>query len=285
MNSLKGGEGMKDPLNFLHEPDHFSSLIVGWNADAGKLGEVVIDYLIGKLGGQYFSDIDPIDFFPMNGIAIEDDLIQFPESKFYICPQAHLVMIKSTPPEHNWYKFFNQVLDISEKQSQVRDIYIVGGMLSLLPHTVPRQLFGTFSSFETKEQFNNFELDSRMNYETPPGQKPTLNSYFLWTARRRNYSGVSLWMQVPFYLMSVNDPDAQKQVLEFFNRRFHLELDLSEFDSIANKQNQALSEVRHRFPDVNDYIMRLESNQRLSEEENLRLVKQVEEFLKQNQDH
>lgn len=272
---------MRGPLDdSWQQEDRYSSLIIGWDSDAGRLGGTVIDYLNNKLNGQFFYDMEPGEFFPLNGIAVEDDLIQFPESRFYSCARNRIMMFKSTPPNYDWYNFFNQVLNIAEKSGQIKEVYVIGGMLSLITHTIPPQLICTFSSFEMKEELSAQHLDNDLNYESPPGQKPTLNSYFLWAARKRNLSGVSLWISIPFYLMSVDDPRAQKKMLEFFDRRFFLGLDLSEFDDVIMRQNQRLEEARRRFPDIDDYLLRLEGNMGLSEDENVRLVKQVEEYLK-----
>jgi len=40
-----------------------SSLVVAWNRDMSQLGNSISDYLIGKLGGQNFAEIEPVDFF------------------------------------------------------------------------------------------------------------------------------------------------------------------------------------------------------------------------------
>ena len=57
------------------------SLVVGWSQDIGKLGPKVIDFLNKKLGAQGFCEIELSDFFPLGGVAIEDNIVQFPESK------------------------------------------------------------------------------------------------------------------------------------------------------------------------------------------------------------
>ena len=46
-------------------------------------------------------------------------------------------------------------------------------------------------------------------------------------------------------------------------------------------QNEQLAGVRSRFPQINDYINRLESNLMLSEEENGELIKKIEDFLRE----
>jgi proteasome assembly chaperone (PAC2) family protein len=259
---------------------HSPALITGWSHDAGKLGERVTDYLVKALGGYCCCEIEPEEFFPLGGVSIEDDLVQFPESRFYHCPQKDILIFKSTPPSFKWHSFFHEVLDIAEQRYTIREVYDIGGMVSINPHSTPRQILGTFTSAKMKYNLSSYNLHSGLDYETPEGQKPSLDSFFLWTAKKRNLAGVNLWVQIPFYLMSVDDPKAQKKVLEFFNERFKLGLDLSEFDDEIKKQNQYLSEARMEFPDIDDSILRLESNLILSEEDNLKLEKQVEEFLK-----
>jgi len=144
-------------------------MVVGWSADAGNLGAKVTDYLIKKLGGETFCEIEPEEFFSLGGVTIENDLVQFPESKFYACPQNDLVVLKSTPPGHEWYKFLNLILDIAQNHCHVKEVYTVGGMISLGAHTAPRQFFGTLNSLELKRALSPYGLTREVNYESPPG--------------------------------------------------------------------------------------------------------------------
>ncbi len=51
---------MKDPLNIFRQPElHCSTMVVGWSSDIGRLGEAVTSYLINKLNGQLFYEIEP----------------------------------------------------------------------------------------------------------------------------------------------------------------------------------------------------------------------------------
>ncbi|MFQ6067039.1 MAG: hypothetical protein ACE5K3_07160 [bacterium] len=61
------------------------SLIVGWSRDAGKLGIKVINFLNEELGSEEFCQIRPTVFFPLRGVEVENDVVRFPESKFYFC--------------------------------------------------------------------------------------------------------------------------------------------------------------------------------------------------------
>ena len=270
---------VKELFRFLRQPELQSpSLVVGWSGDAGKLGLKVVDYLNQKLGGQSFNEIELIDFFQLGGVTVEDNVIQFPEAKFSICQRNNLVIFKSEHPYYEYYKFLNSVLDMAEYHCRVNELYTIGGMISLSAHTVPRELISTVNSPEMKKCLSKYDLRVGGDYQTPPDQRPTLNSFLLWLAKKRDIPGVTLWVPIPFYLVTVGDPMAQKKLLEFFDARFDLKIDFSDLDIKIKNQNEKMTQIRTRLPEIDDYIRRLESNISLSEEENEKLVKEIEEL-------
>ena len=91
-------------------------------------------------------------------------------------------------------------------------------------------------------------------------------------------------MPIPFYLAAMNDPKAQRKVLEFFNQRFDLGIDFSDLDEEIRQQNQIIDEMRNGFPDIDESIRRLETNLRLSTKENQKLVQEIERFLREKRD-
>jgi proteasome assembly chaperone (PAC2) family protein len=270
------------PIKIYKEPElRQSSLVLGWSEDMGDLGWKVTDYLNRKLKGQEFAEIEPEDFFSLSGVAIEGNLARFPESKFYACQEHELVVFQSGSPGAEWYKFLNSVLDVAEHRCRVKELYILGAMVSFSAHTAPRQLLAVVNSAEMKEVLGQYDLARDMDYQTPPGERPTLNSFLLWVAKGRNIPGVSLWVPVPFYLAEMEDTQAQKKVLSFLNERLALEIDFSDLDQEIREQNEQLARARSRFPQIDDYINRLESNLMLSEEENGELIKKIEDFLRE----
>ncbi len=276
---------MKELFKFSRQPElRNPSLVIGWSVEASSLGAKVTDYLIRKLRGQTFCEIEPVEFFSLGGVTIENDLVQISESKFYACPENDLVVFRSTPPSHEWYKFLNLILDVAQNYCHVKELYTVGGMISLGAHTAPREFFGTLNSPDLKKTLSPYRLTRELNYETPPGQRPTLNSFLLWTAKRRNIPGANLWVPIPFYLVAVDDPRAQKRILEFFNHRFDLQIDFGDLDEEIREQNEKIARMRTNFPEIDKLISKLESNIRLSEGENEELVRQVEEFLRETRD-
>jgi proteasome assembly chaperone (PAC2) family protein len=271
-----------NPISIYQEPDlRQSSLVLGWKEDAGDLGRGVTGYLNLKLKGQEFAEIEPEDFFAMGGVAIKDDIARFPESKFYACWEHQLVIFQTDSPSAEWHKFLNSVLDVAERHCRVREIYVLGAMISFGAHTTPRQLLAVVNSAEMKEVLSQYDLNRDMDYQTQPGERPTLNSFLLWIARERNIPGVSVWVPVPFYLAAMEDPQAQRKVLSFLNERLGLKIDFSDLDQEIKKQNEQLARARSRFPQIDDYINKLESSLTLSEEENGQLIKKIEDFLRE----
>jgi proteasome assembly chaperone (PAC2) family protein len=267
-------------LNFSCQPSfERSSMIIGWEMDTSKLGTAVVDYLVQSLGCQSFCEIDPVDFFSLSGVSILDNVVHFPVSKFYACTEKNLVLFKSTPPSSDWLSFLELVLDVGEKFCHTREIYTIGGIGSVLAHTAPVRILSTCNSSEMKQELAGYQISSSKDYETPDGQRPTLNSFLLWAAKRRSIPGVTLWAPIPFYLMDVDEPRSRKAVLSLLNQRLALGLDLGDLDEEIASHNRILAEAREAYPEVNASIMKIEGNLDLSDEENVRLVKDIDNIL------
>jgi len=257
------------------------SLLVGWSVDAARLGAKVIDYLNLRLAGRLVGEIDPVEYFHLDGVAIEDDTVQFPESRFYAYSGKALLAFRSDPPAEEWYRFLTQLLDAAATYGEIKEIITIGGMISLSAHTTPVELMATFNLPHFKDDLGKYALNRNMDYETPPGQRPTLSSFLLWEARDRGIPGASLWVPVPFYLMPVGDPRAEKLVLEFLDRRFRLKIDLGPVDAQVRRQGQLINRLRQEYPDVNEAIHCLETNQQLAQDQSQGLVKEIERFLRE----
>jgi proteasome assembly chaperone (PAC2) family protein len=252
------------------------SLIVGWQThDVGKIGSKVIQFLNEKLGGKEIGEIKPSPFFEFKGAAFKDDLIETVESKFWACGENDLLLFRSNEPECEWYEFLNTVLDVAQYQGKIKDLYTISGTVSLISHTSPRRILGVFSEPEFREQLRGYELKD-MTWEGPPA----ISSYLLWVAKRRNIPGVSLWPEVPFYLAAGEDAWAIKVALSFLDRRFELKLDLREVDEKITRQGEKIAKLRSESPETNKSIAMLESGLLISQEEQIKLAKEVYEALK-----
>ncbi|MFC2060476.1 PAC2 family protein [Chloroflexota bacterium] len=268
------------PFKFYGKPEFQSSvLVIGWNEDAGKLGEMTVDYLHEKLGCTEFGEVETADFFPSSGTSGANHVTRLPESKFYCCKNKNLVLFMSSPPRFEWYRFIDSVLHMAEYYCHTKELYTVGGMAASCAHTTPRKFTVTVNSPDLEKILSQSNLTSNIVIKTSPGQRPTLNSFLLWLAKRRNIIGADLMVSVPYYLTSVGDPQACRKPSEFLDRRLNLGIDFQDLDKEAVEQNKRVSQLRIRFPEIDDYIHKLEINKGLTPEENEKLVKKIRALL------
>jgi proteasome assembly chaperone (PAC2) family protein len=250
------------------------TLIVGWDKDAGKLGATVIEYLNKKIKSNSFCEIEPVDFFSLAGVTIEKDVAQFPDGKFYCGQRSDLVIFKGSEPEQQRYRFLNAILDFALSYCKIKHIYTINGTISSIAHTNSRKILAVFNKTELQKELQGYSVENMTWQGTP-----AISSFLLWVAGRKGIPGISLWTQIPFYLAAGEDFQAIKQTLLFLSKRFNLEMDLIELDEQLTKQNTKLVELRQEDSEINGLIEALENGHSLSEEEQLKLIKGVSEFL------
>lgn len=271
---------MSEPVKFSRKPElQRTTMVVSWITDPVGLGESVTGYLNTRLTNEPFCQIEPSDFFQLEGVHIENDVIQFPESAFFAGARKDLVIFRSTPPRFDWHRFLTMVLDVAQQQCDVAELYVVGGMVSLVPHVAARELLGNFGTQEVKDSLASYNISFTWNYETPPGQRPTLNSYLLWAAQQRNIPSVALWVPIPFYLTGSGDPKAQVRILEFFNRKLNLCMSFDDLDEEVRKQNSAITRAREESEEINEFISKIERGETLSAEDSQKLAAGIDKAL------
>ena len=111
-----------------------------------------------------------------------------------------------------------------------------------------------------------------------------MNSILLWVAKEESVAGASLRAPVPFYLVSLDDPQAIKKIVEFLDKRFGLGIDFQDLDERIRRQNDKIARLINRFPEIGNYIKKLETNAPLNQEENEKLIKEIEEFFQREND-
>ncbi len=271
---------MKNIFKFSERPKFENpSLIVGWQEDSGKLSPKVIEYLNKRIKSKSFCEIEPVSFFSLAGVAIENNIAQFPESKFYYPPEAErndLVIFKASEPRIERYRFLNAIADLAQHYCKIKELYTISGIISPIAHTSPRLISAVFNQQEIQEKHRGYGLQD-LNWKGPPA----ISSYLLWIAKNRGIPGVSLWPQIPFYLAAGEDPQAIKRTLSFLDKKFNLGLDFGELDEKIRDQNIKIDQLRKEDSEINKYIGMLESELPLSEEEQVELTMKVTDLLEE----
>lgn len=255
------------------------SLIVIWAYEVGGLSKELIGHLEKKLGWVCIDEIEPAGFFSLTGVEVKNDLIRFPTSRFYSCLNENVFFFISHAPSREPYQFLSRVLDLAIDRCGIKELYTIGGVVTSVTHTSPRRVFGIVNRVELNEILTQYEVETGMDYQTPPGGGTSLSNYLLWVSKTRNIIGSTLWVEVPFYLASVRDPMAAKRILEFLNMRFSMELDLHPIDVAIERVNADIQNLRAQNTDISRYIELLERGIALSEDEGENLSKQVIKLL------
>lgn len=257
-------------------------LLVGWQPDTGKLGPSLIDYLNNELNTEQYAEIEPEGFAYLGGVQIENNVVQFPETVFKVSEKYKLLILKSNLPRYEHHTFLNLILDIAEQAGEITEIYTFGGIASLIPHTYIRSISTVANQLRFKEQLTSYGLETDMNYESAPGQRPSISSFFSWNAKRRNISAVNLWILIPFYLATLADPQAIKRTLSFLNQRFDLDLDITNINKEINNQEAKLTILREQKPIINRYLSMLERGIMLNDDESNELSEEIVNYLTMN---
>lgn len=275
---MKRDPALREPNNifrFSEQPEFQDpTVIVAWEEDAGKLSPKVIDYINEKLGAKSFCEVEPVRFFSLEGVAIENDTAQFPQGKFYYSGRSDLVTFKGNEPRFERYKFLNAVSDLAQHYCKTKQLYTIGGTISPVVHSGSRRILAVFNQEDIQQELSSFGLKN-MDWQGPPA----ISSYLLWVAKRRGIPGVSLWTEIPFYLAPGEDFQAIKVTLSFLDKKFNLALDLAELDDEIRRQNAKIDQLRQEDPEADRYIGMLESNLSLGGQEQLELTKKVTEAL------
>jgi proteasome assembly chaperone (PAC2) family protein len=250
------------------------SLIVGWEADSGKLSPKVIEYLNKKIKGRSFCEIEPEGFFSFTGAEIENNIAQFPECKFYYSQRNDLVIFKGSEPQIEQYRFLNAIVDFAQTYCKIKDLYTISGTISPIAHNNPRRISAVFNQRQIQEKHRSYGLRN-LSWEGPPA----ISSYLLWIAKNRGIPGASLWPEIPFYLAAGEDSQAIKLTLSFLDKKFNLGLDFGELNEKIRDQNIKIDRLRDEDSDINKYIGMVESELSLSEAEQMELTMKVTQRL------
>ncbi len=283
-----GKARVESPLKIYERPRLRNPyLIIGW-ADAGQVGIGVVDYLIDKLGGEEFGEIEPYNFslFPntlVKGGVLEE--IEYPGTSFYYWKNrkstSDLIIFGTQPPSQGHYEFANLILDMAELFA-VKRIYCVGGLPANITHGESPSLFGVVNSARLKRYLKPFDVEIGLDYHGPT----SMNGLLLGLAKQRNIEGLSLWGRVPSYIGEIPNPRVCETILRVLTPMLGINIDFSEIESevrYANKQiDEIVNYIREQNPDLDRHIRKLEKgiSSETSEEDRKRVFKEIEEFLR-----
>jgi len=268
---------IKNPLKVYQKPALFHPvLLVGWQTqDVGNVGTGTMNYLQEACQAKEVAEVDPLGFFAFEGAIFKNNLIQIPESKFYECAENNLLLLGSDEPMYEKYNFINTTLNYCRDEYMVSRLFTFNGHPSPVTHHGSRSIFLVFNQLKLGEEFPENEQVEHVSWDGPPA----MSTYLLWVAQKKGISGITLWVEVPFYLSSIEDPAAIKSIFSFLNAHLDLRIDLSRLNQKIERQNRLLQELCDTNPEVAEKMQKLDQEEELEENEQVFLSKTVYEYL------
>jgi predicted ATP-grasp superfamily ATP-dependent carboligase len=252
------------------------SLIVGWTKDVGAVSRGVTDFLADTPGTSPFGQIRPVNFFPVGGVTVHEDVAEFPQSRLLCNERENLVILRSDEPPSRKYEFLNGVLDLAEEYHGAETLYTVNGIASMIPHTATRRAFLVSNDLALQRELRRL-VPAGLAWQGPPHT----SIYLLWLARKRHLPGVSLWVEVPFYLVDSEDFQAIETGVSLLGRILGWPFDLDDLDQRIAEQDETLAQLREQDPEIDARIRILEQGETLDGNEQRELVEAVQGALKE----
>ncbi len=120
--------------------------------------DIIADYLIKYSNGKIFCEIEPVDFFILGGVEVEDDIAHIPTNQFYCLEKNNIVVFKGYEPNINHYNFLSVILDIAQYHLNAKKIYTINGTISSLAYNAQRKILVVYNNQEFKEEFAGTNL-------------------------------------------------------------------------------------------------------------------------------
>ena len=261
-----------DNLQIHEKPKvHAPRLLLGFSGwmDGGEVSSGTVRCLIDKLEATYFANIEPEGFYLYNlpgmmematlsrpHVRIKDGLVEsfdFPSNSFFCSESNNLILFLGKEPNLNWEDFADCMFGFC-KEMGVKQIYFIGSVSSIVPHTREPRLFCTASNSKIKNHFQHYGVKFT-NYQGPAG----FATYLLSRCSRLELDMVNLVASVPAYVQG-NNPKCIEAVTGRLSGMLELKADLDDLKAVTAEFEKKLDELVQQQPDLATNITQLEED-------------------------
>lgn len=240
----------------------------GW-MDGGDVSTGTIGHLIGRLAAKRFACIEPEGFYIESFVGtmemaalfrpsarIEDGLVKSfmrADNSFYASTEENLILFVGQEPNINWKKYAECVFTLCSEY-HIRQIYFIGSVAGLVPHTREPKIFCSVSNEKLKDQYHQLGIGFS-NYQGPAG----IVTYLVKTAQERNIDMTSFVATVPIYIQGRN-PKAIYSAARRICALLKFKIELEELEEAANVFENKLNELVEKQPELVEIIHKLEGD-------------------------
>ena len=232
-----------EAIKFHKEPQLKNpSMVAAWPG-MGGVAIIAARYLRDMLGAEEFGEIEPYDFFDLNIVPIEDNIVkkpEFPESKFYYWKNSKgddlIVFISEAQPSMKSYSLANLVLDVAQKFGAKMACTFAAAPAHVYHAKKPRVLGVATDPALTSELLRHGVTPMSS------GSISGMNGLLLGVARERDMKGVCLLGEIPIYITQMANPSSSKAVLNVLAEMLDIEIDMAGLDDWARKITKEIDE-------------------------------------------
>lgn len=240
----------------------------GW-MDGGDVSTGTVEYLAAKLNAPVLGLIRPTDFylysFPASmdvaamlrpyckireGLVVE---CRPPTNRFYYAEEQQLILLLGKEPNLRWEDYAECLFALAE-EFHVRDIFFIGSVAGVVPHTRDPRLFFSASDAALREELTRYDMHLS-NYEGPAG----ISTFLTHAASEKGLRMATIVAEIPAYIQGRN-PRCIESVARHLAGMLNLQVPLDDLRALSDAFEQRVSEVIDKREDLSPLIRKLEGD-------------------------
>jgi predicted ATP-grasp superfamily ATP-dependent carboligase len=241
----------------------------GW-MDGGEVSTGTIKVLVDKLHARRIGEIDHQGFYIYNFPAsmetaalfrphcrIRKGIIRefaFPDNAFFGVENEDLILFSGKEPNMNWVDFGDCVFTLC-RQCKVKQVYFIGSVAGLVPHTRDPTLFCSVSDAPMKPRFESYGMKFS-DYEGPA----SIITYLTARAKEQDVEMVSIVASIPAYVQGANPKCIVATTRRIAGILGIHHVDLDDLQTAADEFEKKLTEVVQEQPELAENVVKLEQD-------------------------
>lgn len=238
----------------------------GW-MDGAEVSTGSLAYLAEKFRAKRVGEIRSGHFYILNvpgsmeitslfrpAARIEDGLVKhldMPRNEFYAAEEARLLLFRGKEPNVGWELYADHLLDAANRCG-VTDLYFIGSVGSVVPHTRDPVFWSTVTSEALRERLLGHGVTAT-NYEGPA----SFATYLSQRARDAGLNMATLVAGIPSYIDGRN-PRCIEAMLTKLGELLGRTFDLTELQGQRREFLQGVQIAMQKNPKLTERIQQLE---------------------------
>ena len=273
-------------LQWLHQPalDSPVALIAfeGWG-DAGESSTMAALAFLEKLDSELIAIVDPDELFDFQvrrpTVSLDSSGIRsitWPRNEIHAvrASEHDLVVVLGEEPHYRWKAFTAELVEALVSLGVKRAVTL-GAFIGQVAHTLPVPLVGS----ATRPDTLGIHRLHPSGYEGPTGIVGVLNA----ALGNADIEVISVWAAVPHYLSNQEYPPAAEALVIKASELTGVTIDVGDLALASRQFLDTVDEAIENNEELLHYVERLEQETDIDADESLRLVEEIEDFLRGQQ--